>query len=59
MDKCPICSSPATVKRNPPRSESLINCFRCGNYTLSDIIFNLQDLSEEQIANISGWILTL
>ncbi len=55
-DKCPICNSPATITRNRPKSESYIKCFRCGNYSISDLTFDLPNLSTQQIVNISGWI---
>jgi nucleoside 2-deoxyribosyltransferase len=62
MDKCPICNSPANIIEKTLDHEIylIVDCYRCGNYRIfEDVIeyeFEIDKLSPEQIANISGWI---
>lgn len=56
--KCPICQSPSIISGLPDGGDGLrIECFRCGNYIISDSAFTeRKDFSNVQIANISGWL---
>src|SRR5947209_105342 len=58
MDRCFFCSLPVEPVS---RSASFVNvlCFRCGSYRLSTLvehIIEVDQLTREQVANISGYI---
>ena len=58
MDKCPICKSPIIGYDNYYEDANICNCYRCGEFTISEdaIKFQCRFLKEKQIAYISGWI---
>lgn len=58
IDKCPICSSPIIGYDNYYDDAIICNCYRCGEFTISEeaIKFQCRLLKKKQIAYISGWI---
>jgi len=62
--KCPICGSPAELieKEGFEAKRKVVKCYRCSNFTLNFEGFRqidsqiLETITNEQIANISGWI---
>ena len=54
---CPICNSPAKIPDILDIGSNFINCYRCGIYKItSEAFFDLENLNNIQVANISGWI---
>lgn len=54
---CPICNSPAKIPDILDIGSNFINCYRCGIYKItSEAFFDLGNLNNIQVANISGWI---
>lgn len=57
MKKCPICGNEARIRSCESRDASLVDCPRCGEFSISGLTEASLSLSDRQKANISGWLL--